>query len=233
MLNVEQLHEVPAEAIAAWKQALKFWGQWHKFFLQGFKIAADVVYGDWRALTRAKDRKAVFGKVAAAAQKIFVEQGSMKPGTFERYCKIARYSCIYCVPWEIAQEANRDQLRWCKEKAKVFTKGTQEERMERAWEQLPPELGKGKRTDGEDDGGSQLLTWPDPGNFETVDEFLMAATKLFVDRLQKDHGGDLQGQSDIKVCLRRFIGDVAPLLKAKKKATEEPSRIKAFRQAAR
>src|SRR4051812_5829576 len=107
MLKTEQLHDVPVETLSAWKEALKYWGQWHKFFLQGFKIAADGVYAEWPLLVKARDRKDVFDKVVKAAYQIFVENGSMKKGTFDRYCKIARYCLIYRVPWQVGQEANR------------------------------------------------------------------------------------------------------------------------------
>lgn len=215
MLSSDQLHEVPEAAKDAWKEALKLWGQWHKFFLQGFRLAADGIYTDWPLLTKRKDQKEVFDRVRDAAYNIMVENGSMKDGTFDRYCKIARYCLIFRVPWEIGQEANRAQLRWCRERAKTYRGGSQEERMIRAWEEMPPDL-KGKKEKDEDEGSSQLLPWPDPSNFSTEDEFLAAATKIFVGRLQKEHADALKGESGIKASLRRFIGDVTPYITEKK-----------------
>lgn len=219
-MNVtDLLHEVPVAAIEAWSEAIKFWGQWHKFFLKGFKIAADGVYEDWMILTKARDRKEVFDKVQDAAYGVFVKNGSMKDTTFARYCKIARYCLIYRVPWEIGAEANRAQLRWCKEKAKQYKGGTQEERMGRAWEEMPPELGKKIKSpnDGEDAKGTGFAKWADPDDFDNDDDFLLDATKMFIYFIQKDHADRLIGESNIKVALRRFFGDVSPLIKPCKK----------------
>ena len=201
--------------------------QGNKDFLDAWHCAADDICKDWGGfdgLDNPQDQKKVFKLIREIAE----PQVDMPPKTFDRYCKIARYCLIYHVSWEIASEATRPQLRWCKDQIKKFKTGTREEKMARAWEvriKLDEEeaAAKKKREDEllsqsepqSQPNGNGLVHIPLPKGEQDEDAYWTEYLTAQVVHIQK-HMGILDGGSAVKTVVLNFLGQALPIVKAAK-----------------
>ena len=156
----------------------------------------------------------------------------MTPNTFERYCKIARYCIIYHVEWDIACEATRDQLRWCKNRITSFKgRGTLEEKMSRAWgervklDKAEAEEAKQKEAAWLAENGTKdeepiktngLINIPLPKDEQDEDSYWTEYLAAQVAHIQK-HMDKLNGGSEVKTVVLHFFSEALPIVKKVKK----------------
>lgn len=193
-------------------------------FLNYFRMAADDVAKripgckSFDELRNPRDQKLVFEKVKEFAEPRVVKKGGFSATTFEKYCKVSRYCIIYHVGWQIADDANRDELRRCQTLAKDILTGNQEEKMEKAWEMVVAEKDEEKAKkkekynqwlelqNGKDSEPGDLAKMPNPGDFKgDHDAFWTAYLKAQVEYIQK-HYDCLQGDSAVQRHVQHFLG---------------------------
>ena len=220
---------VPEEAFAEWAACDE--RPLSEHFLNGWVIATKAVIKaagiTLTELTSRSDQKAVFGIIKDAAR----QKVRMSDGTFERYCKIARYCVIYGCPWDVASDANREDLRDCKVRIKAFNVGSDDEKWERAWKErseynkIKAEKDKkeheewlaehGSKDEDELAKSKEMFRIPLPVVGQDEDAYWMEYLQYQVSHIQK-HMNMLDGDSNAKKVVMNFFAAALPLVKKSK-----------------
>lgn len=229
---------VPQEAFAEWEACDE--RPLSEHFLKGWLIATEAVIKaagiSLEQLTSRDDQKSVFGIIKSAAKQKIVDLGKMSVNTFERYCKIARYCIIFGCPWEVAENATRNQLRECKQRIKDFKVGTTEEKWLRAWkeesdyqkekkEREKAERAKYNTADEDQVAGQELVRIPLPKDGQTEDAYWLEYLTAQVAHITK-HMDKLDGDSNIKKVVTNFYASALPVVKASKAKTKATTDVK-------